>query len=103
MKKEFRINKNITLKLEKDKTNIYVNNNLFRQCKSLIINLTINYPYSNLESIDKVIDESYKSEKVDYTLKPEEEFLAHCSNLQFIFIIFFLILSLFKNFIIDRK
>jgi len=39
--KEFRVNEYITLKLLDNKTEIYVNNQLFRQCKFLLINIPI--------------------------------------------------------------
>ncbi|KKL78605.1 hypothetical protein LCGC14_2023170 [marine sediment metagenome] len=37
----FQVNELITLKLEKNKTNIYVNNKLFKQCKFLLLEIPI--------------------------------------------------------------
>lgn len=85
---EFKVNAYITLKLEDNKTNIYINGKLINQCKFLILNIPIN----NIRSFDEVesIDEAV--EKLDNSLKhaseknvkipPEVEFWAHCSNIQ---------------------
>lgn len=59
--KKFRINNFLTLKLEKGKTNIYVNDERFAHCKSLNLNIYIN---------------------VEYGVTPETEFWGHCSSLQ---------------------
>ncbi|MFW9999536.1 MAG: hypothetical protein ACFE9Q_06635 [Candidatus Hodarchaeota archaeon] len=40
--KEFHVNEFLTLKLENDKTNIYVGGALFRQCKFLMLNISVN-------------------------------------------------------------
>ncbi len=84
---EFRIHKYLTLKLEKGKTVIYVNDEKFLQCKFLLIEITkekIN-EFDDFMSIDDV------SEKLDHALEknlnptqilPEIEFWGHCSNLQ---------------------
>lgn len=82
MSKQFKLNKHITLKLENNKTNIYINNVLFRQCKSLIINILKNKDYNNIESMDNIIAETDKGVEIDYKIDPEVEFFAHCSNLQ---------------------
>ncbi|KKM08312.1 hypothetical protein LCGC14_1725100, partial [marine sediment metagenome] len=39
--KDFVINKYITLKLEDGKTNIYVNGQIFDQCKFLFLNIPV--------------------------------------------------------------
>jgi len=87
-KKEFRINKFLTLKLEKKLTNIYVDGKLFTQCKFLLLNI----PTDKVKEFDKIesIDEAV--EKLDHELEfrtksklnipPETEFWGHCSNLQ---------------------
>ncbi|KKL92407.1 hypothetical protein LCGC14_1885010 [marine sediment metagenome] len=88
MSKEFIINNNIVLKLENGKTNIYIKGNLFRQCKFLLINIPLDNPEinDNIKSIDDAADtldtslERLSPEK--YNISPEEEFWAHCSNLQ---------------------
>ena len=56
--KEFIINNYIKLKLENGKTNIYVNNKLFRQCKYVLIRKSVNEleDLLILESIDELAD-----------------------------------------------
>lgn len=87
--KEFVVNKFILLKLEEGKTNIYINGDLFTQCKHLILNI----PVSEIESLEGIgtIEEAveklesterYEYEDIGYDITPEEEFLGHCSNLQ---------------------
>jgi len=86
---EFKVNNYLTLKLEDDKTNIYINNEKFIQCKYLLLQLSDNTE-KNLEDIDS-IDEV--AEMLDHSLEsinnnkknildPKLEFWGHCSNLQ---------------------
>lgn len=86
MPKEFIINNNITLKLEEGKTNIYINNCLFQQCKFLLINIDGYKSYDEIESIDdaaEMLDTSLEGINIEkFNISPEEEFWAHCSNLQ---------------------
>ncbi len=85
---EFTINNNIKLKLEEDKTNIYINGCLFQQCKFLLINIPIdeNKSYNEIRSIDDAaekLDTSLEGSNIEkFSISPEEEFWAHCSNLQ---------------------
>ena len=88
--KKFRINQYLTLKLEEDKTIIYIEEESFRQCKYLLLNIPIkDITFVNeLESIDEA------SEKLSHDLEPSDEFSrvneippeiefwGHCSNLQ---------------------
>jgi len=85
---EFRVNKYITLKLENDKTFIYVNNERFRQCNYLLLNISVSQldDYFNEGSIDEVegkLDHSqhYKTPGVQ-EIDPKTEFWGHCSNIQ---------------------
>ncbi len=83
---KFRVNRYITLKLENNKTIIYVDGENFDQCKFLLLNIPVeNYKeFTDVESVDEA------SEKLDGKLEngriegisPETEFWAHCSNLQ---------------------
>jgi len=80
---EVQLNKHISLKLERDRTNIYVENQLFRQCKSLMIHIPIKklYKYDDLASIDN-LEHVYPRLRYDQSdLSPEDEFWAHCSNI----------------------
>ena len=85
--KEFKINKFITLRLEDGKTNIYINNQLFRQCKFLLININSNKVanFEEVNSIDEaedVLDRTLEEENLeDRGIRSEEEYWAHCSNL----------------------
>ncbi|NHJ20691.1 MAG: tetratricopeptide repeat protein [Candidatus Lokiarchaeota archaeon] len=85
---EFRINDYITLRLEHNHTTIYVNNEIFDQCrKILFINPHNNEKQKMLDSIDEAIEILSDHPPVDYRssdfyITPEMEFWAHCSNLQ---------------------
>jgi len=89
--KEFKINEYITVKLEGVETNIYVNGEIFKQCKYLLLNIPKNKvsEYDSINSVDDIaqglnrdfeIRASEIREKENIT--PEIEFFAHCSNLQ---------------------
>ena len=77
---EFNVNDFITLKLENDKTIIYVNEERFLICKHLIFNIPTNRIryYDEIQSIDEIVGLSNKRQEIP----PETEFWAHCSNLQ---------------------
>jgi len=87
-KKEFRINEHIVLKLEFKKTNIYIGNHLFRQCKYLFINLPQDDDQqAEITSIDDAAETL--SSKLERNIRPrkmgmssEQEFWGHCSNMQ---------------------
>ncbi len=95
---EFKPNKYITLKLERNKTVIYVNNEIFDQCKFLVLNIikgedlidyqdnikNIIYEVSTT-SIDKQvkkIEKELEEKNNKFIISPKEEFWAHCSNIQ---------------------
>ena len=59
--KEFKVNKFITLKLEGEHTNIYVDGVLFQQCKFLILNI----PIEKVSSFDKIDSIDEVAEKLD--------------------------------------
>ncbi len=82
--KEFKINEYITLKLEDKKTNIYIKNELFNQCKHLALKLNIQdaEKYDVIQSLD-FIEQQYRfQEFYEYDITPETEFWGHCSILQ---------------------
>ncbi len=83
--KEFKVNDYISLKLENDKSNIYINGALFIQCKLLLFDIPVNEikAYNEIKSIDealKNLDETLQPTKGQ--ISPETEFWGHCSNLQ---------------------
>jgi len=80
--KEFQINEFITLKLEEGKTNIYVKEKLFKQCKHLLINIDTNKidAYDEIKSIDDVEEELFVGSEI--SIPPKVEFWGHCSNIQ---------------------
>lgn len=88
--KEFKVNEYITLKLKAGETNIYVNNELFKQCKTLLLNIPIEeFVYlDEINSVDQVAENLGWSEEGQMGIKdksfitPETEFWAHCSNIQ---------------------
>ncbi len=83
--KEFKINSYLKLKLESGRTNIYVNNRLFRQCMYLLLNIPINRieEYDEIQSIDEAAVKLDRSMERDHRkIPPEAEFWGHCSNIQ---------------------
>ena len=88
--KEFKVNDYITLKLEEGGTNIYVNGELFDQCKFLLLNIPVNevHKYDEIVSIDEAADvlgwteDGQENIPTEVDLSPETEFWGHCSNLQ---------------------
>ena len=85
--KELQINEYLTVKLEDDKTNIYVNEEYFSHCKYLLLEVPTN-ELSITDQIDSIDEASEKLnnflEKHDnrYLIPPEVESWGHCSNLQ---------------------
>jgi len=86
--KQFKINDYLALKLEEYNTNIYVKNQLFRQCRFLMLNIPVEEAgqFAEIDSIDEVADKlgwAYDGQiGVEYEIDPETEFWGHCSNLQ---------------------
>lgn len=83
---EYKINEHITLRLEKDSTIIYVNNEEFLHCKYLVFHIPKDQIelYDEADSIDDVL-KIYENQELtnhELSISPEEEFWAHCSNLQ---------------------
>ncbi len=85
---EYIINRFITLRLEDNKTIIYVNKERFNQCKFLLLDIPIDKTtlLEDIESIDDVaerLDRSLEHEEdKQITIPPDVEFWGHCSNLQ---------------------
>ena len=83
----FKANEFITLKLEDDKTNLYVLDKLFKQCMTLVLNIPTDniMKFDTIHSIDDIekfisleeIEDNYNSHRIN----PEAEFQAHCSNI----------------------
>ncbi len=86
--KNFILNEFLELKLENQKTNIYVDGELFMQCKKLILNIyPWNEEFDKIKSIDAaaLVNDKFSQENgstTNHLLSPEEEFKGHCSNLQ---------------------
>ena len=86
--KEFKVNEYITLRLENQKTIIYIKEVLFQQCKFLLINIPVEEIsiFNKIESIDEaaeLLDQSlHEMDSYHYNISPDVEFWAHCSNLQ---------------------
>ena len=87
-KKEYTINHYLTLRLENNRTNIYVNGKRFTQCKFLLLNI----PIDKVKELDDIESIDEAAERLNHVLEfqpknkikisPETEFWAHCSNLQ---------------------
>ncbi len=78
--KEIKINDYITVKIVKNKVHVFVLNEIFRQCKHVLINISIRKmkEYDTINSIDDVI-ENYGEGDINITL--EDLLLGHSSNL----------------------
>lgn len=85
---EFKVNDYLVLKLENNRTNIYVKGRLFNQCKFLLLNIPVEriHEFIDIDSIDEAaenLDTSMEGRgRYQYKLTPETEFWGHCSNLQ---------------------
>ena len=81
----FKINEYLSLRLEHNKSNIYVSGKLFSQCKYLLLDISIGKSpeLEKIESIDEAEAKLNKEMELDHSLIPSEtEFWGHCSNLQ---------------------
>ena len=84
----FEINNYLTLKLENNKSIIYVNNKKFIQCKYLLLNnqaykAEVKKHNTNIDRIAESLDNSLEiPEENEFQIPVETEFWAHCSNLQ---------------------
>ncbi len=87
--KEYKVNDHIILRLENEKTNIYVDGELFNQCKYVLMRKTVDELKDLLEDMDSVDDlEDYLDHSLHYAepelidIPPETRFWVHCSNMQ---------------------
>ena len=81
----FKINDHISLRLENDKTNIYVGGRLFSQCKYLLLDISKgkSTELKKIDSIDEAEAKLNRRMELDHSIIPSEtEFWGHCSNLQ---------------------
>lgn len=95
----FEINEFISLKLSNKITLLYLNNEYFAQCMRLFINISLKNinQYDSVNSIDEAAEIYEKTvmygemfdgehglepENISPQICPEEEFWAHCSNMQ---------------------
>ena len=82
---EFKVNELITLKLEDNKTIIYVDDIEFMQCKYLLLNIPVVEisPFDEIDSVDEAAERlDHSEEPRKNTVKkipPEVEFWGHCS------------------------
>ncbi|KKK42129.1 hypothetical protein LCGC14_0564460 [marine sediment metagenome] len=83
---EFRVNKYLSLRLEKEETIIYVEQARFKQCAFLLLNINIEETstFDEIESIDEaaeMLDASMENPMEAYKFKipPEVEFWGHSS------------------------
>ncbi len=84
---EFKVNEFISLKLQNDKTVIFVNDKKFTQCKYLLIDIPVGEidEFKDIRSIDEASEKLDRSLEKDLTgrkIPPDVEFWGHCSNLQ---------------------
>ena len=87
VQEEFKINEKLTVKLENNRTNIYVDGRLFNQCKYLLLNISTSKirAYDRIDSIDEAAEtlgRDLERGAPDAVISPETEFWGHCSNIQ---------------------
>ncbi len=78
---EFKVNEFITLKLENDKTVIYVKGKQFQQCKYLLMHKKVDEleVLLTIDSVDDMLDDlSHSLEGNPDVIPPETEFWGHC-------------------------
>lgn len=84
----FIINDFLKLKLENQRTMIYVKNKKFTHCKFLLMNIPVKKikKFDHIDSIDEaaeILDGALEHQnRSDFSIKPGVEFWGHCSNLQ---------------------
>jgi len=86
--KIFKINNLVDLRLIKNETYIYIENKRFIQCLNVLFNVGANKDRKD-ENI-RTMDEASQIARRRYSqwfmrISPEEEFMAHCSNIQAFF------------------
>ena len=81
---DFKINEYITLKLEENKTKIYIKGKYFRLCKSLFLDLFTRESFliNEIKSIDEIREDLEIPQESKVNIPPDAEFWGHCSNLQ---------------------
>ena len=90
-KEIYKINELVELRLIGNRTYLYVNNKPLIVCTFLLINIPTDkiHDYDDIKSIDEVAETLDKSLETTppffYKITPEEEFRAHCSNIQAFF------------------
>ena len=90
--KEFKINDYISLRLEKDKINVYINGEKIIQCKYLLLQDPEDKSFANeedflsidrlSEKLDKTLELNDSIDTQNYRIDSEVEFWTHCSNIQ---------------------
>ena len=90
--KEFKINDYISLRLEEDRTNVYINDMKIIQCKYLLLQdtndnfIVYNKDFLSIDRLAEKLDKSLEfNDSIDnkiYKIDSEVEFWAHCSNIQ---------------------
>ncbi|MFX1366748.1 MAG: hypothetical protein ACFFCE_12525 [Promethearchaeota archaeon] len=85
---KYTINQFLDIRLENGRTNIYVNNKLFRHCKFILLTIPIE-KFKDIEEIDSIdefvekIERNFESANYNNCkISPKTIFWAHCSNLQ---------------------
>jgi len=84
---EFKVNDYISLRLENEKTVIYVVGKRFRQCINLLLDIPVDdiREFDQIESIDEAAEKLGKStedEDLPIIIPAKVEYWGHCSNLQ---------------------
>ena len=83
---ELKLNNFLTVKFVQNNTVIYVKGEPFRICKYLLMNIPTEElnDYSSIDEASEFYGRQFEKELTpeDIGLTPEEEFKAHCSNLQ---------------------
>ncbi len=72
------------MKLENNKSNIYIGGEFFQQCKKLILHINEIDMYNGVRSIDDItnLKKNTLGDSETIHIPPELEFWGHCSNMQ---------------------
>lgn len=84
------LNDYLKVKYENGQTKLYINDQYFRKCKYLLLNIPEDDidQYDDIKSIDDAEDQlshelhGNSGKRIQYGIDSKQEFIAHCSNLQ---------------------
>jgi hypothetical protein len=87
VKKIFKINELVDLRLVGKRTRIYVNNKMLLVCSHIFLNIPKEriWEANEIKSIDEAVRVFKSTKKIRHKISSKEEFMGHCSNIQAFF------------------